>query len=67
MDAKLIQDLVDVGSGKLRHAYMGSCPDALEGTATRDRTCVACRVLLAGARAAKELRATERRTVVAAS
>ena len=41
MDAKLIQDLVDVGSGKLRHAYMGSCPDALEGTATRDRTCVA--------------------------
>jgi hypothetical protein len=67
MDSKLIQDLVDVGSGKLRHLYMGSCPDALEGSTVRDRSCPACKVLIAGARAAKEMRAAERKPVATAT
>jgi hypothetical protein len=67
MDPKLIQELVDVGCGKLRHVYMGSCPDSLEGSTVRDRGCPACKVLLAGARAAKELRAAERRAPEAAA
>lgn len=60
MDAKLIQDLVDVGAGKLAHLYRGRCPDAIEGSAIRDRGCPACKVLIAGSKAAKDLRATQR-------
>jgi len=55
MDTKLIQDLVDVGSGKLAHLYRGRCPDGVEGHGTRDRGCPACKVLIAGAKAARAL------------
>lgn len=61
MDARLIQDLVDVGSGKLSHLYRGRCPDAVEGSTIRDRGCPACKVLIAGAKAARELRARHRK------
>lgn len=58
MDKNLIQDLVDVGSGKLAHLYQGGCPDAVEGHGVRDRGCPACKVLIAGAKAAKALQVT---------
>lgn len=34
MDAittKLIQDLIDVGTGKVKHLYRGQCPDPVSG------------------------------------
>jgi len=54
MNAKLIQDLVDVGTGKLKHLYRGRCPDAVEGQQARDSGCPACKVLIAGVNAVKE-------------
>lgn len=48
MKSTLIQDLVDVGSGKLAHLHLGRCPDAIEGWDMRDRVCPACKVLIAG-------------------
>lgn len=42
-----LQALVDVGSGKLAHAYNGMCPDEIEGYDVRDDECPACRALVA--------------------
>ena len=60
MEVKLIQDLVDVGSGKHAHLYRGRCPDAVEGSTVRDRRCPPCKVLIAGAHATRDLRAMQR-------
>lgn len=56
MDAKLIQELVDVGTGKIEHLFGGGCPDSIEGFSIRDIGCPACKVLIAGEKAANELR-----------
>lgn len=48
MNAELIQQLVDLGCGKLQHINLGLCPDAIEGHETRDEECPACRALVAG-------------------
>jgi len=48
MNAELIQQLVDLGCGKLKHINLGLCPDAIEGHETRDEECPACQALVAG-------------------
>ena len=35
-----------VMTGELNHAWMGSCPDAIEGFASRDAGCLACQVIM---------------------
>lgn len=47
---KVVQDLIDVGSGKITHSYNGLCPDDVEGFDTRDDECPACRILIAAQR-----------------
>lgn len=52
MDAhttKLIQQLIDVGSGNVNHLYRGQCPDAVAGYKVRDNGCPACKVLIEAA------------------
>jgi hypothetical protein len=43
---QLMRTLIDVGSGKIAHAFNGMCPDELEGHDTRDAECPACRALV---------------------
>ena len=45
-NSKLIYDLRAVATGEIGHAFSGLCPDAVEGTSSRDNKCPACRVLL---------------------
>lgn len=42
----LINHLIDVGSGKIPHRFMGQCPDAVDGHDRRDKSCRACRILI---------------------
>ena len=60
LDATLIQQLLDVGSGKLRHDNTGGCPDEVEGFDARDPECPACRAMLMGAKALGSLAQEER-------
>ena len=46
----IIADLIAVGSGEIRHRYMGQYPDAVDGHQRRDKSCAACRVLLRAGR-----------------
>lgn len=41
----LIKQLIEVGTGNLRHLYRGQCPDPVAGHQTRDDECPACQVL----------------------
>lgn len=43
-EAKAI--LMDYAKGKVRHRYMGQCPDDLEGQDVRDEDCQVCRALV---------------------
>jgi hypothetical protein len=46
----LIADLIKVATGKIHHTYeftTGLCPDEVEGYATRDPKCPACRIIMA--------------------
>jgi hypothetical protein len=43
---RLVRDLIDVGTGKIPHKFMGQCPDAVDGHGQRDKTCRACRILI---------------------
>ncbi len=48
MDAiktKMIQKLIDVGTGKVMHIYRGQCPEPVAGQQTRDSGCPACKAL----------------------
>lgn len=47
---KMIQDLIDVGTGKVKHLYRGQCPDPVAGQKTRDDGCPACKALDAAAK-----------------
>lgn len=44
--ATLIEKLVKIATGELKHVYNGQCPDAVEGPLVRDPDCPACQVLL---------------------
>lgn len=48
MDAittKMIKNLIDVGTGNIKHLYRGQCPDPVAGQKTRDDGCPACQAL----------------------
>ena len=51
--AALEQDaaqLIDVATGRIKHDFMGMCPDRIVGPDARDPDCPACRVLIDAAR-----------------
>lgn len=52
---KIIQKLIDVATGKLKHLYRGQCPDPETGQEARDSGCPACKAIVA---AAKEIQKT---------
>lgn len=43
---RLVRDLIDVGTGKIPHKFMGQCPDSVDGHNQRDKLCRACRILI---------------------
>lgn len=43
---RLVRDLIDVGTGKIPHRFMGQCPDSVDGHHQRDKSCRACRILI---------------------
>lgn len=43
----VLAGLYAIGTGQVRHVYMGMCPDAIEGAHVRDEDCPACRTLMA--------------------
>jgi hypothetical protein len=45
-ERRLVRDLINVGSGKIPHKFMGQCPDSVDGHDQRDKTCRACRILI---------------------
>lgn len=48
--ADLIEGLVKIATGELKHVYNGLCPDAVEGPLVRDPECPACQLLLTAER-----------------
>lgn len=42
VSAELWQQLINLGTGELKHLYRGICPDDVEGRDTRDDECEAC-------------------------
>lgn len=43
--SQLVRGLIDVGSLKVAHIYMGQCPDSVDGPGLRDENCKACQIL----------------------
>jgi len=43
---EIIQALIDIGTGKIPHLYMGGCPDAVDGHDRRYKRCEACNILI---------------------
>lgn len=41
-----IEGLTLIATGQVMHLYRGMCPDGVEGTATRDPECPACKLLM---------------------
>ena len=50
---EVIRDLIAVATGQVEHVYHGRCPDKIEGHATRDHECPACRAITAAEQLAK--------------
>lgn len=48
--AAVIRRLIDVSTNRIPHAYMGMCPDSIEGHDVRDHDCPACAAVLAAER-----------------
>lgn len=45
-----MRGLIDVCTNRIPHAYMGMCPDSIEGHDVRDHDCPACAAVLAAER-----------------
>lgn len=41
-----IEDLIEVGSGRLQHDFVSLCPDHMTGHDSRDGDCMACKALI---------------------
>ena len=63
----IIRNLIDVGTGKIPHRYMGLCPDAVDGHEQRDKDCPACRILIRAAAASCEMNAKAQATTPAST
>lgn len=46
IQSTLSRDLIAIATGKIRHRYMGGCPDTVDGHDRRDKTCRACRIII---------------------
>jgi len=47
LPADVLAGLYAIGTGQVLHAFMGLCPDQVEGDEVRDDECPACRLLIA--------------------
>lgn len=48
--AAVMRGLIDVCTNRIPHAYMGMCPDSIEGHDVRDHDCPACAAVQAAER-----------------
>lgn len=59
LHAAEVKRLLDVATGRVRHDFLGLCPDSIEGPDSRDPQCPACKVLLLAALAQQETPRTD--------